>query len=307
MPSLSAEDWLPLIVQLKQIAPGNGVGLLLGMVGTLFCLLSILLYILRKRLSPFQSAGPKRYWLNLHILLGTVGPLLVAGHAQNHLLGFKGLANLAMWGTVVSGLLARYFATGWAAAKARRLQMLKSLEARYNWKTGNALFFLRPAQRRRLQESMQQDPLGQSPGLGLLISGFFMDLQLLWELRRATRMVLRGQKLPGDRRRDNCHSNDRRSAEGRSDDRHRAESGQPVEVERRAGSRSRSLPEAFRETLILQRNLLLLGIHEASTPFWLSIHTGLGIGFLLFLNLHIIVAILFAPEMTIWPLLPAAH
>ena len=120
-------------------------------------------------------------------------------------------------------------------------------------------------------------------------------------------MVLRGEKLPGDRRRDNRRLEDRRREDRRSGDRRRADrSGPPGKGEESGYGRFRSLPEAFKETLILQRNLLLLGIHEASVPFWISIHIGLSAGFLLFLNLHIAVAILFSPDMTVWPFFPAS-
>ncbi len=298
-----------------QLQPGKGAGLLLGIVGTLLCLLSVVLYSPRKRLAPFQHIGAKRHWLSLHILLGTIGPLLIAGHARHHLLGIKGLVNLAMWGVVVSGLLARYLATSLTVAKTRRLQLLKELTTRYHWESGETLYFLRPAQRRRLLESMRTSPLDQSPGLWRLVQCFFLDLQLLWDLQQAARMVRRGEKLPGDRRRGDRRNTDRRAGERRraerqgderrSEDRRYGGREQSAKGAKPGGiRRSKSLPEAFRKTLVLQRNLLLLGIHEASAPFWISIHTGLSIGFLLFLNLHIVVAILFSPQMTVWPFLP---
>ncbi len=273
IPSPAVEGWFLLTGLLGPLLPGKGTGLLLGIVGTLLCLLSILLYVLRKRLPPLQGSGPKRYWLNLHILLGTLGPLLLIGHAHSQLLGIKGLVNLALWATVISGFLARFLATRCAVARTRRLRLLEELNARYDWNHTAALFFLSRAQRQRLQQILQEDPLDQPPQVEQMVRYFFRDLQILWVLKRATQ---KGYPLPDKRR---CkHSPAQFSGELDSPGHFRAP------------------PEAFSKHLILQRNLLLLNIYETSAPFWTAVHTGLSIGFLLFLNLHIAVVLLFAPQ-----------
>ncbi len=285
MTSMPADRLISLAGSLAQAAPGQGLGLRLGIAGALLCVLSVALYTPRNRLTSLQGAGPKRYWLNLHILLGAAGPLLVAGHAHLQLLGFKGLANLAMWGTVFSGVLARFLTTRTASARHWREQLLKELEDRFAWDDEEALFFLRPAQRRRTRQALREGFGAQPMGPGRMVLLFFRDLQVLWALTRASRRLHQGmQLLPGDRRR----AERRQEAVGQG------------EVDGRRSGERRVPPEAFRARLILRRNLLLLNIYEASAPFWIAVHSGFTLAFLLFLNLHMAVALLFKPQFALW-------
>jgi hypothetical protein len=223
--------------------------------------------------APLRGSGPKRYWLHLHILLGTLGPLLVIGHAHGQLLGIKGLVNLALWATVISGFLARFLATRCAVARTRRLRLLEELNARYDWNHTAELFFLSRTQQQRLQQILQEDPLDQPPQMEQMVRYFLRDLQILRVLKRATR---KGYPLPDKRRSERSPA--------------------LLNGELDSPGRFRAPPEACSEHLILQRNLLLLNIYEIGAPFWIAVHTGLSVGFLLFLNLHIAVVLLFAPQ-----------
>jgi hypothetical protein len=87
--------------------PGGSTGLMLGVVGSSMMVL-MLVYSLRKRVRAFGRLGPLNRWLDVHIYLGTVGPLLVVLHSSFKV---KGLVALSFWSMVavaLSGVLGRY-------------------------------------------------------------------------------------------------------------------------------------------------------------------------------------------------------
>lgn len=89
--------------------PGRGFGLQFGIMGTLTAIISVIVYVPRNRLKSLQFIGQKRHWLMLHMVSGLLSAMLVFIHATVVWSGIAGFANLAMWCTMVSGILARYF------------------------------------------------------------------------------------------------------------------------------------------------------------------------------------------------------
>lgn len=86
---------------------GGSVGHTLGVVGSSMVLL-LLLYSLRKRVRALRRLGPLARWLDVHIFLGLVGPLLVVLHSSFKV---QGLVALSFWSMVVvalSGVVGRY-------------------------------------------------------------------------------------------------------------------------------------------------------------------------------------------------------
>lgn len=273
-------DWPgPFLDGLMSAVPGKGAGLLLGVAGTSFCLLSVLGYAPRNRLASLQGFGPKRLWLNLHIGLGFLGPLLLAaGHSHFHWLGIKGLANLAMWATVISGLIARFFSAKIPAARLKREALLERLGSSFTWDE-EALHSLAPPKRRLVLRAMAITADEAPLGLVEMIRLVFQDLYVIGLLWKTTRRLPHGERLAGDRR--------------------KGEPGHSTSWENAAvlgrGEGRRATPEAFRARLILQRNLLLLNLQEVGAPFWVAMHKGFSLGFLLLGSLHVILALLFKP------------
>lgn len=90
-----------------RLKPGGSVGLRLGVIG-LSMLVLLLGYSLRKRWAALRGSGPLSAWLDLHILLGVLGPLFVLAHTS---FKFGGIVSLSFWsmvGVSVSGVLGRY-------------------------------------------------------------------------------------------------------------------------------------------------------------------------------------------------------
>jgi len=86
---------------------GGSVGHVLGLAGSVLLVL-LLVYSLRKRARVLRRLGPLSRWLDVHIFMGVVGPLLVVLHST-----FKvgGLVALSFWSMVLvalSGVVGRY-------------------------------------------------------------------------------------------------------------------------------------------------------------------------------------------------------
>lgn len=90
------------------LKPTGLIGHGYGIIGTLFLIIGVGTYSLRKRMSYLQNWGKLRNWLSFHIFLCTSGPMLVLWHTT---FKFKGMVAVSFWSMVVvllSGILGRY-------------------------------------------------------------------------------------------------------------------------------------------------------------------------------------------------------
>ncbi len=88
--------------------PSGLIGHGFGIIGSLFMIIGISAYSIRKRCARFHSSGKLRSWLTFHIFLCTLGPYLVVLHTAFR---FGGLISIALWSmllVVVSGIFGRY-------------------------------------------------------------------------------------------------------------------------------------------------------------------------------------------------------
>ncbi len=107
---------------------GGSVGHTLGVVGASMMVL-MLLYSVRKRVGALRRLGPLGRWLDVHILLGVFGPLLVVLHSSFKV---QGLVALSFWSMVVvasSGVLGRYLYLQIPRTRAGEERALAELEA----------------------------------------------------------------------------------------------------------------------------------------------------------------------------------
>lgn len=87
----------------------EGLGYWLGIVGASMMVL-LLLYPLRKKAAFMRRWGPIKHWFRAHMILGTLGPVLVLYHANFGLGSLN--SSIALICTLVvagSGLIGRYF------------------------------------------------------------------------------------------------------------------------------------------------------------------------------------------------------
>jgi len=83
---------------------GHGVGIL----GSLCMIFGVLLYMVRKRIRAFSRWGILKHWLEFHIFLCTIGPILVLSHTA---FKFGGLVAVSFWSMVavfLSGIIGRF-------------------------------------------------------------------------------------------------------------------------------------------------------------------------------------------------------
>ena len=97
-----------LIHDLRLVVASEGLGYMLGIIGTSMMVL-LLLYPLRKRARLLRNAGPIRHWFRIHMMLGVVGPVLVLFHSNFSLGSIN--SQVALFCTIVvasSGVVGRY-------------------------------------------------------------------------------------------------------------------------------------------------------------------------------------------------------
>jgi len=80
----------------------------MGIIGSLFIILGVSLYVLRKRMRSLSRIGLLKNWLEFHIFLCTLGPILVLYHTS---FKFGGLVAISFWSMVavfLSGIIGRF-------------------------------------------------------------------------------------------------------------------------------------------------------------------------------------------------------
>jgi len=90
------------------LKPGGIWGHGFGIIGSVFMILGIVLYMARKRMRSLSRFGLLKYWLEFHIFLCTLGPVLVLFHTS---FKFGGLVAVSFWSMVAvfaSGIIGRF-------------------------------------------------------------------------------------------------------------------------------------------------------------------------------------------------------
>lgn len=112
----------------ESFKPSGVVGQGFGVVGGLFCMLT-LLYPLRKRLRVLENVGTPRTWFQFHIYFGIAGPLLATLHST---LKFTGIASICYWSMMLvmaSGFIGRFLFAQLPRNQRGVLLSLKEIDA----------------------------------------------------------------------------------------------------------------------------------------------------------------------------------
>ncbi len=92
----------------ESLKPSGVFGHGFGILGSLFMLIGVSIYLLRKRVRAFSRLGLLKHWLEFHIFLCTLGPILVLYHTA---FKFGGLVAISFWSmvaVVASGVIGRF-------------------------------------------------------------------------------------------------------------------------------------------------------------------------------------------------------
>jgi hypothetical protein len=90
------------------LKPSGIMGHGLGIIGSLFIIIGVFSYMVRKRYPFVLRIGILKYWLEFHIFLCTLGPILILFHTAYK---FGGLVAISFWSMVVvflSGIIGRF-------------------------------------------------------------------------------------------------------------------------------------------------------------------------------------------------------
>jgi hypothetical protein len=94
--------------QNEMLKPSGIIGHGLGITGSFLMLFGVFIYMARKRIRLFSRIGKLKYWLEFHIFLCTLGPILVLYHTS---FKFGGLVAISFWSmiaVVTSGVIGRF-------------------------------------------------------------------------------------------------------------------------------------------------------------------------------------------------------
>lgn len=92
----------------NSLKPSGFLGHGFGIIGSILMVLGVGIYMLRKRLKRLMRIGVLKNWLELHIFLCTVGPILVLFHTA---FKFGGIVAVSFWSMVavfLSGIIGRF-------------------------------------------------------------------------------------------------------------------------------------------------------------------------------------------------------
>ena len=90
------------------LKPSGLLGHGLGIAGTLLILVGLFTYMARKRIKIFSRLGILKYWLEFHIFLCSLGPVLILYHTS---FKFGGIVSVSFWSlvaVVASGIVGRF-------------------------------------------------------------------------------------------------------------------------------------------------------------------------------------------------------
>jgi hypothetical protein len=90
------------------LKPSGFVGHGLGVIGSLMIIIGVLIYMIRKRIRRFSRLGLLRNWLEFHIFLCILGPLMILYHTAFKFGGIVAVSFWSMTAVVISGIIGRY-------------------------------------------------------------------------------------------------------------------------------------------------------------------------------------------------------
>lgn len=90
------------------LKPGGIMGHGLGIAGTLAMILGIALYMVRKRIPSLMRLGHLKRWLEFHIFLCTIGPIMILFHTSFKFGGVVAISFWCMIAVFISGIIGRF-------------------------------------------------------------------------------------------------------------------------------------------------------------------------------------------------------
>ncbi len=201
------------------LKPSGAIGHGLGIVGSLLMFIGVGSYMIRKRWHLISNLGKLKYWLEFHIFVCTLGPILVLYHTA---FKFGGIVSISFWSMVavfISGIIGRFIyiqiprtiegrELSLSEIYSSRENILEQIKAKseinsknlndiisiinrdYNISEGKRNIFIGYADRRRIRSIRKQLKLSKMPAgeRSDIIKLIKSDLQLNRRIERLTLM-----------------------------------------------------------------------------------------------------------------------
>ncbi|MDP3463578.1 MAG: hypothetical protein Q8S18_12370 [Bacteroidales bacterium] len=168
----------------EQLKPSGMMGHGLGVVGTLLIMVGVFGYMARKRYGFMRRWGLLKHWLEFHIFLCTLGPMMVLFHTA---FKFGGIVSISFWSMVavfLSGIAGRFiYLQIPRSIEGRELSLneVKSLRSEVNHGMRTAAG-IRENLLKRLTDQMEAEKATR--GRMGFVAGFFSDRKLITRLDR---------------------------------------------------------------------------------------------------------------------------
>lgn len=95
-------------LQHNSLKPSGFLGHGVGIIGSLMMIIGVAIYMIRKRMRKLFNLGYLKHWLELHIFLCSVGPVLVLYHTAFKFGGIVAVSFWSMIAVVLSGVVGRF-------------------------------------------------------------------------------------------------------------------------------------------------------------------------------------------------------
>ncbi len=94
--------------QYDLLKPTGTIGHGIGIAGSAFLLIGVFWYMARKRFRRLAHVGTLKYWLEFHIFLCVLGPILILYHTTFKIGGIVAISFWSMVAVVISGVIGRF-------------------------------------------------------------------------------------------------------------------------------------------------------------------------------------------------------
>lgn len=171
------------------LKPGGDLGHGYGVIGSLFMLMGVSGYMMRKRMRSLHRLGQVKHWLEIHIFLCTLGPFLVLFHTS---FKFGGLVSISFWSMVavfLSGIVGRFiYLQIPRTIEGRELTLTEVRDLRQNLaEIIGTSYSLDEAEYQMVFDSVQLQSGKISDEAGNIFTSWFHDRKILNKLKRKLR------------------------------------------------------------------------------------------------------------------------
>ncbi|MCC6726952.1 MAG: hypothetical protein IT258_20795 [Saprospiraceae bacterium] len=168
--------------------PSGVFGHGLGIVGTLLILIGVFGYQAKKRFRWLTTRfGRLKYWLEFHIFLCSLGPVMILFHTA---FKFGGIVSISFWSmvaVVASGIIGRFiYVQIPRTIEGRELSIQEIQGAKANLsEVLNSVYHLNEASKQAIFSSIQAQPVALDNGLfGKMMHQYFEDKKTLRNVRQ---------------------------------------------------------------------------------------------------------------------------